>query len=106
MKKISLNGSDWVCKEYVGEDWVWRNGEKRGTKDVRWWKAAKVPGSVTDDLYADGVIPDPWFEKNSLLIEWIPERTWIYRKEFQISKQDAAKRFFLHFERVDDDAHF
>lgn len=106
MKKISLNGSDWVCKEYVGEDWVWRNGEKRGTKDVRWWKAAKVPGSVTDDLYADGVIPDPWFEKNSLLIEWIPERTWIYRKEFQISKEDAGKRFFLHFEGVDYDAHF
>ena len=72
MYKIGLNGSDWVCKEYLDEDWIWRDGEKRDTKDVRWWKAANVPGSVTDDMYRDGVIPDPYFEKNSLLSEWIP----------------------------------
>ena len=106
MKRIDLNGSDWLCKEYVGEDWVWRDGEKRNTKDVRWWKAARVPGSVTDDMYEDGVIPDPYFEKNSLLIEWIPERTWIYRKEFTIPGELAGKRFFLHFEGVDYDALF
>ena len=23
VKRIDLNGSDWLCKEYVGEDWVW-----------------------------------------------------------------------------------
>lgn len=106
MEKISLNGSDWVCKEYVDEDWIWRNGEKRGSRDVRWWKPARVPGSVTDDMYQDGVIPDPYFEKNSLLIEWIPERTWVYRKEFQVPQTERGKRFFLHFEGVDYDALF
>ena len=106
MEKISLNGSDWVCKEYVDEDWIWRNGEKRETRDVRWWKPGRVPGSVTDDMYRDGIIPDPYFEKNSLLIEWIPERTWIYRKEFDLPKQMEGKRFFLHFEGVDYNALF
>ena len=45
VKRIDLNGSDWLCKEYVGEDWVWRDGEKRNTKDVRWWKAARCPAA-------------------------------------------------------------
>ena len=44
MYKIELNGSDWVCKDYLDEDWIWRDGEKRDTKDVRWWKAANVSG--------------------------------------------------------------
>ena len=112
MYKIELNGSDWVCKDYLDEDWIWRDGEKRDTTDVRWWKAASVPGSVTDDMYRDGVIPDPYFEKNSLLSEWIPERTWIYRKGFELpdalckEEEIYKKRFFLHFEGVDYSAQF
>ncbi|HJA94164.1 MAG TPA: hypothetical protein H9717_13820 [Candidatus Eisenbergiella merdipullorum] len=104
MKKISLNGNDWACKHYVGEDWIWRDGEKRETRDIRWWKPASVPGSVTDDMYRCGEIPDPYFEKNSLLAEWIPERTWIYRKEFPISENLEGKRVYLHLDGVDYDA--
>lgn len=106
MKKISLNGSDWKIKDFLGEDWVWRNSEKYNTCDVRFWKPAQVPGSVIDDMLRCGAIQDPHFEKNSLLAEWVPERTWIYRKEFVIEESLEQKRVTVCFEGVDYDAKF
>lgn len=104
MKKISLSGDDWVCKYYLGEDWVWRNGEKRDTKDVRWWNQAVVPGCAMADMIRSNEIPDPFFERNSLFAEWIPQRTWIYRKEFCVDEQLEGNRLFLRFEGIDYDA--
>ena len=106
MAKISLNGIDWVCKDYLDEDWIWRSGEKAETRDVRWWKPARVPGSVTDDLWRCGEIVDPYFEKNSLCLEWIPQRTWIYRKEFTLKEDVEGKQVHLCFEGVDYEALF
>ncbi len=106
MAKISLNGSDWICKEYLDEDWIWRNGEKTETRDVRWWKPARVPGSVTDDLWRCREIVDPYFEKNSLSLEWIPQRTWIYRKEFTLQEDMEGCQVHLCFEGVDYEALF
>lgn len=106
MGKISLNGNDWEIKYFLGEDWIWRNSEKRATRDVRFWKPARVPGSITDDMFRCGEIPNPHFEKNSLLAEWVPERTWIYRKEFIIEESLKKKRVRLCFEGVDYDAKF
>ena len=106
MGKISLNGNDWKIKDFLGEDWIWRNSEKRETRDVRFWKPAQVPGSVTDDMLRCGQIPDPHFEKNSLLAEWVPERTWVYRKEFVVEESLEQKKVRLCFEGVDYDAKF
>ena len=39
---------------------------------------ARVPGSVYDDLERAGLIPDPYFERNSLLCEWAANRFWSY----------------------------
>ena len=63
-RRYYLNGDDWEIKDFLGEDWVWRNAEKRNTRDVRWWRRACVPGSITNDLWKTGEIPDPYFEKN------------------------------------------
>ena len=35
---------------------------------------ARVPGSVYDDLERAGLIPDPYFECNSILSEWVANR--------------------------------
>ena len=48
------------------------------------------PGSV---LSLDG--PDPYIELNSLLVEWVPARSWVFRKAFtptadQIAQLDNA----------------
>ena len=101
MEKILLSGNDWEMKEFLGEDWVWRNVHRRETRDVRWWKPGSVPSSITGDLFRCGEIPDPFFEKNSLLLEWIPQRTWVYRKKFYLPETMRNTRLRLIFEGVD-----
>ena len=82
MSRICLNGDDWKIKEFIGMDWVWRDSVMPETKDVRWWYPAKVPGSVLYDMWQADRVPDPFFELNSRLTEWVSSRTWVYRKEF------------------------
>lgn len=100
-KKWNLNGSDWLMKEFVGLDWVWRDSVMPDTKDVRWWYPAKVPGSVVHDLTENGLIPDPYFECNSRMAEWASARTWVYKKEFAVPKEYKGSRIALCFEGID-----
>lgn len=101
MERINLSGADWWMKEFVGMDWVWRDSVKPGTGDVRWWYPATVPGCVLHDLCRNGRVPDPFFELNSKLVEWVPARTWVYRKEFEVGENLAGKRVELCFDGVD-----
>lgn len=104
--RVSLNGNDWMYKDFIGDDWVWRHSEKPNTRDIRWWRKGLVPGSVTNDLWRNNEIPDPYYEKNSLLIEWIPERTWIYKKTFTVPEEMRGLRVRLVFEGVDYESKF
>ena len=53
-----------------------------------------------------GEIPIPYFELNSLLIEWVPERTWLYKKAFSVGEEYKGRRIRLCFEGVDYYARF
>lgn len=106
IERIRLNGDDWLMKDFVGEDWIWRNAEKPGTRDVRWWRKGRVPGSVLHDLWVNGEVPDPYVDRNSLLVEWVPERTWVYKKAFAVDPALQGKRLRLRFEGVDYEAQF
>lgn len=103
VNRISLNGS-WLFKDFIGQDRVWRDAQKPATRDVRHWHIGTVPGSVQNDLWQCGEIPNPYFERNSLLIEWVPERTWLYKKTFWICEEARGKRVQLVFNGVDDAA--
>lgn len=81
-QKISLEGA-WRCKPFLGDDWLWRNAHRADTRDVHGWFPATVPGSVYTDLQRAGEIPDPHWDRNSRLLEWVPARTWVYRLDFQ-----------------------
>ncbi len=105
-RRISLSGSDWLFKAYYGEDWLWRDAHKPVTRDALSWLPGSVPGSVHHDLWSNGEIPDPYFERNSLLIEWIPDRTWLYKKTFFIPDYLRGSRIQLRFEGVDYEAQF
>ena len=71
------------------------------TGDVRWWYPAEVPGSVLHDLMENGLVPDPYYEMNSKLAEWVPDRTWVYKKEFFVPEDLKGKRITLVFEGID-----
>lgn len=104
--QISLNGGDWLFKDYIGEDWRWRDAHQPGTRDLRFWRRGSVPGSVHHDLWTQGAIPNPYYEMNSLLLEWIPARTWLYKKTFTVDAALRGQRIQLRFEGVDYEAEF
>src|SRR5690606_15591093 len=104
-KTLSLDG-DWQFKDYYGEDWRWRDAHLPANRDHRFWRTGRVPGSVHDDLWRAGEIPNPYFERNSLLLEWIPARTWLYRRSFGVPADWQGQRVQLRFEGVDYAAQF
>ncbi|WP_052487921.1 glycoside hydrolase family 2 protein, partial [Gordoniibacillus kamchatkensis] len=62
--------------------------------------------TVLHDLWMNGEVPDPFYERNSLLVEWVPERTWLYRKAFTVDESWKGSRVRLHFKGVDYAAQF
>jgi beta-mannosidase len=73
----TLDGGDWQVRGWLGDEWRWHVNKPW---HVPGWLPARVPGSVVDDLVRAGEVPDPYFERNSRLAEWVAERTWIYRR--------------------------
>lgn len=105
--RITLDGSDWEFKPFYGMDWLGRRAHRPDTRDRHGWLlGGSVPGSVVHDLWQCGEIPDPYVDRNSLLVEWVPQRTWVYRKRFHVPAELQGRRLTLHFEGVDYAAQF
>lgn len=106
MDHYSLNGTDWICKAYLGEDWLWRDAHKFDTNDRNHWYAASVPGSVMHDALQNQLIDDPYVGVNSLKAEWVPVRTWVYKKVFRLPASFNGMQAQLCFKGVDYQARF
>jgi beta-mannosidase len=63
------------------------------------WLPAAVPGSAHAALLAAGRIPDPFFGRNEARLQWIGERTWAWRLDFEVG--ELAPREELVFEGLD-----
>lgn len=46
--------------------------------------AVQVPGMVHTDLFAAGLIPDPFYGENESKLQWIGERQWLYSLDFKV----------------------
>ncbi len=108
MMRISLNGDNWVFKNWIDAAFLRDDQEIADglANDERGWHSATVPGSVQHDLWRCGEIPNPYYERNTLLAEWVPERTWVYKKVFSIDPAHRGKQAQLHFAGVDYEARF
>lgn len=104
MAPIMVPLGRWELRGYLGDDWAWRDAHKPDTRDAIGWIPAEVPGSVLIDLWRAGEVPDPYFGRNSLFCEWVPQRTWVYRTRFRV--EEAAARTLLRFEGVDHAARY
>jgi beta-mannosidase len=51
---------------------------------------AAVPGTVTTDLLAAGLIPDPYLDENEQRLDWIGRQAWRYRCHFTASAQPGT----------------
>lgn len=101
MKKIKLKNWYVTGKYPFAEYMEMKNGEQKC--GMFGYIPASVPGSVYKDLQKAKIIKNPYKGLNSLECEWIPNRWWIYKCEFDntiFSKQDTRK--ILHFDGVDN----
>lgn len=105
-QRISLNGDGWHFKGFLEEEWRHQAAHEATPTNLRGWLPGTVPGSVHHDLWQQGELPNPYFERNTLLMEWVPQRTWVYRKTFTIGEEHQGKRTQLRFSGVDYEAHF
>lgn len=48
------------------------------------WHHAEVPGNVYQDLLREGLIPDPHAAMNERDVQWVAERDWLYRLDFDV----------------------
>jgi beta-mannosidase len=63
------------------------------------WLTARVPGCIHTDLLRHQLIPDPFWGSNETDLQWIEDRGWTYRCEFQIPSGVLAQN---HVELVAD----
>lgn len=60
----------------------------------------KVPGSIYQYLQKEKLIPDPFYEKNSLACEWVANRWWVYKTQLDIP-ENIHGRLRLTFQGID-----
>lgn len=65
------------------------------------WLNATVPGTVHTDLLSNKKIPDPFLEKNELLVQWIDTVDWVYRTTFAYKPRNDIQQAFLVFDGLD-----
>ena len=56
------------------------------------WYDAKVPGNNVSDLLNHKLISNPFYANNEDSIQWIFEKEWTYRSNFQLSETILAKK--------------
>ena len=101
---LPLAGEDWRIAGFVGDEWRWKKLTDDEPSANIIWHAARVPGSVIDDLARAGAVADPYYDRNSLQVEWVPQRTWVYRRTFRVDASLARRRATLVFEGIDYEA--
>jgi beta-mannosidase len=110
-RTIALDG-EWERRDFLDEAWRWSDA-LAGANDVAagdgppakagissGWRTARVPGSAIDDAWRGGEVPNPYVDRASLGAEWVPERTWVYRRGLVADPSDG-ERATLRFEGID-----
>ncbi|MGR6318293.1 glycoside hydrolase family 2 TIM barrel-domain containing protein [Micromonospora soli] len=104
MTSVTALTGGWRLRGFLGDDWQLHRAQlhaRDGQDDERRWIPARVPGSVLADLLAAGQVPSPYVGTQSLLSEWVPQRTWVYRTRLRTAGLAPTERAFLEFDGID-----
>ncbi|MCS7241567.1 glycosyl hydrolase 2 galactose-binding domain-containing protein, partial [Candidatus Caldatribacterium sp.] len=101
MEKISLDGL-WTLEAFRYGEGLKNNAH---SPDYIPQNAipAYVPGEVHLDLLRAGQIEEPLFGENAKRCQWLEEREWWYRKEFEVPEALLTLPTELVFESIDTD---
>jgi len=66
------------------------------------WLPATVPGTVHTDLFANKIIPDPFYGNNESQLQWIETQNWEYQSSFSLSVNELQNSHIeLQFDGLD-----
>ncbi|KAI9810609.1 MAG: hypothetical protein M1827_006171 [Pycnora praestabilis] len=82
----------------INEGWEFRQA---GPKYKEFLPVAQFPTNVHLDLIAHNLIPDPYHGKNERDVQWVGEKSWIYRTTFQAESPEADRKAVLVFDGLD-----
>ena len=90
----------------LNQNWKFRLAENQDTpiaeKLTGKWFTATIPGTVHTDLLNSELIPDPFYAKNELDLQWIGKKDWEYQTQFDFpSDFEEGKTTFLFFKGLD-----
>ncbi|GAA2894851.1 glycoside hydrolase family 2 protein [Nonomuraea rubra] len=103
MTGVTVLDQGWELRGFLGDDWQLHRAQLHAREGAGHggWSPARVPGSVLADLLAAGQVPDPYVGTQSLLSEWVPQRTWVYRTRLRPPALAPGERAFLEFDGID-----
>ncbi|OAA73921.1 glycoside hydrolase family 2 protein [Cordyceps fumosorosea ARSEF 2679] len=88
-----------LVKQQLAHGWTF---QQQGWASDNWLPVAQVPSQVHIDLLANKKIPDPFVDFNERAVQWVGEKTWIYRLEFVAPvAPDASMTSDLVFDGLD-----
>jgi beta-mannosidase len=99
-RTVELDGS-WHLRGWLGLDPALAAAARGDLAGRPGWLPALVPGSVLDDLWHAGELPNPYVERSSLAAEWVPQRTWVYRRQVAAGPLADGERAWLRFDGID-----
>lgn len=82
----------------IADNWHFKQADK---DDASFLPVAQFPTNVHLDLLHHGLIPDPFIGKNENDVQWIGEKTWIYRTTFTAPRVASASKAVLAFDGLD-----
>lgn len=75
-----------MYQQSLHKGWTFQTSENN-------WVLAEVPGCVHADLRRHELIPDPFYGRNELDLQWIEERDWNYQLRFVPSPEALQQQF-------------
>lgn len=88
---INLNGQWEFC---------WEDDQTIDLQDVKFEYECNLPASVYHCLKNAGILPDPYYGKNSNQYYWVDEKVWYFRKKFAVNFINFSGNAFLCFDGV------
>lgn len=100
---LAMQLTDWKLSAFYPQVPVYQRCFETGVQLEEMFEPmdAKVPGSVYGPLRKNGIIPDPYFEMNSLQCEWVKDRWWVYRTAFRLPQAAAGRNLRLRVGGMD-----
>ncbi|KAK1623047.1 family 2 glycosyl hydrolase [Colletotrichum phormii] len=70
-----------LIRHELSKSWTFKQKDDASEEEA-WLPVPSIPSQVHVDLLANKKIPDPFLDMNELAVQWVAEKTWIYRLAF------------------------